>query len=447
MSTSIPISQLDPDTLIHNEDFIAIVDSGSLTTFRASMKTLNDYFATSGSILSASFTSQSISTSYAVNADTASYLFPRLYLMTASFALNVPPTTVVQSASLAKNAQTASRLEGIGSSFANSLIINNSLSATGSAYIAIQARKNITSSINIGSIKSDSLFFNKDYSSGINGYSKAFFSDNNFTNLGKFVFEIGDTFTNVNSIGPDIDGIVLRSKGILFEINEAGNLDAQTRTGSLAFISGSGRTYLRIAEAQEFSSSVIGNGGIGFFGTASYALQASFSLATTQNLPVGSVVAYASTGSIPNWLLSDGSTFDNIGLPILASEVSNSFGKPLNLNTVSSPTAHSFTINFLSGGSGIFQVYINSVTHSVNLQTSYSLSIPSLSPGLYPYAIIDNGFNPDAEYDLTAIVAASGPVTSSTFTVGTSAYRLPSVNQYFVIGLALNPLDWIIHAG
>ena len=55
--TNIKISELITMSLVNNTDFFPIVDSGSLTTERVSISTLNNWFTTSGSCLSASYAS------------------------------------------------------------------------------------------------------------------------------------------------------------------------------------------------------------------------------------------------------------------------------------------------------------------------------------------------------------------------------------------------------
>lgn len=60
--SSIRISQLNSFTTIKDEDFIPLVDSSSLTTYRVTVIAFNDWLADSGSAVSAS---------YALNADNA----------------------------------------------------------------------------------------------------------------------------------------------------------------------------------------------------------------------------------------------------------------------------------------------------------------------------------------------------------------------------------------
>ncbi len=71
MSLSIPISQLNVDPVIQSQDFVALVNSSSLTTYKSNIQSFNNYIAVSGSVISSSFSSASISSS---NSLTSSYL-------------------------------------------------------------------------------------------------------------------------------------------------------------------------------------------------------------------------------------------------------------------------------------------------------------------------------------------------------------------------------------
>jgi len=67
MSTSIRISSLNDLPVVSLEDFIPIVKSGSsdiLTTYKTTVSSFNDFIAVSGSVISASWASSSLSSSY-----------------------------------------------------------------------------------------------------------------------------------------------------------------------------------------------------------------------------------------------------------------------------------------------------------------------------------------------------------------------------------------------
>lgn len=79
-STSIKISQLANLGAITTDDFIALVDSGSLTTYKVSIATWNALWDTYGS------SSHANSASVAINATSASYSLSGSYCVTASYA-------------------------------------------------------------------------------------------------------------------------------------------------------------------------------------------------------------------------------------------------------------------------------------------------------------------------------------------------------------------------
>lgn len=82
MSTQ--ISQLTQSiTSSTGNDFLVVIDSGSLTLFKSAVSSLNSWSLDSGSFLSSSFSSQSLLT------DTASFIFTASYSKTASVLLNL----------------------------------------------------------------------------------------------------------------------------------------------------------------------------------------------------------------------------------------------------------------------------------------------------------------------------------------------------------------------
>lgn len=83
---SIKISELDALGLVLGRDFFPVVQSGSLTTFRVSITTLNEYFRVSGSALSASWASHSIDSVRATSASWASSSIDSIRTISASWA-------------------------------------------------------------------------------------------------------------------------------------------------------------------------------------------------------------------------------------------------------------------------------------------------------------------------------------------------------------------------
>lgn len=463
MSNSIPISGLNYNLYITRDDFIAIVDSASLTTFRMSVDSFDKYMASSGSVLSASWASRSIYTSYAVKADTASFMTPGLYMITASWSAQLMERAVAGTASLAINVKTASKLEGIGNSYEESLTINNGLTLSDPAYTTLPNRSSLTSSILLPSIKNDSLFFNRTYTiNGISGYGKLFFY-NIPNDKGKIVFEIGDAFANANNIGPDIDTISKNGRGILFQTDEAGSISGLNRTCSLVFVKDNGKTYLRNVEAKIYSSSLVTTSQVGFYGTASYALNCDYSNTTNQVLPIGAIAAY---GAIPPdnkleaWHVTDGTEFDNEEYPSLSSVISTSYGEPIRLQTYSIPqdtilptvSKGTFIITCSMGGTGNY-LLTWPTTPAKNLYITPSSSvhgmrINNLNAGNYPYTVKDVGTNPVTTYSLTAIVALNGPNTASAFDLDVYKYKFPNISRsYFKTKSDLSHLTWLIQTG
>ena len=456
---SIPISGLNERTTINGEDFIPFVYSSSLTTYRISLQDLNgSYLATSGSVLSASWASASISASHAIIADTASYLYPdRVYYATASWALNLLWDSIVGTASLAR---TASRLEGIGSSYEKAMYISNSLSILKDGYFEIPARTSITSSVgSITSIKANSVFFNKDYVSGVTDYGKIYIFENN-TNQAKLVFEIGDDYSPISATATNIDLISANNKGFLFQTNEAGNTNNLSRTGSLLFISGSGRTYGRIFEAQEFSSSFASSNKVGFYGTSSWSVSSSFAMATSTVFVPGMIMAWAGSTSPSGWLKCDGSVYNELVYSALAAQIGTNYGKSSLANVYCYPesvtkygTANDGYVKFtwLSGGTGIFSLYwaTSSLTYYINSTTNTTHSFTGLngydpSGTDYSYVWSDLGVNPIQSFSGIAHIGYGGFPTSDNVQFGVDQYRVPEMNSYFQTNFTLNPLIWII---
>lgn len=90
---SIRISQLNSFTTIKDEDFIPLVDSSSLTTYRVTVTTFNDWLADSGSALSASYAANSdyaLSSSWASSSISSSTTSNLMYpnTSTSSYSLN-----------------------------------------------------------------------------------------------------------------------------------------------------------------------------------------------------------------------------------------------------------------------------------------------------------------------------------------------------------------------
>lgn len=451
MPTSILISQLSELTYITEDDIMMVVDSSSITTFRASVKTVKDYFASSGSVLSSSWASQSLSDSYAVNTNTASYMYPRTYNTTASRAIS---SSNADTASLAYYAWTASRLEGIGESYEQNMVINSDVSITSSGNISLRNRNSLTSSVNTTSIKSNALFFSKDYTAvtqpaGITGYGKLF-SYSTDSQDEKIVFDVGHDFVPLLN-GPNINLLSTSSRGILFQSDEAGNPNSQNRIGELFLLSG-GVTYGRTFEGYIFSSSIALIGPVSFYGTASAANTCSFAANSPFPLPMGAVVAFAGTptgSKWDGWMLSTGSTYNPITYPDFAAQVTNSYGHQATVTESIFNSIRRVRIGVITGSSGVLRLFWNGVTtYYLNLTSSnrYGVTISSLvSLHNYPYTITDYGWYPNVVVSRTIAMSHSyDPNTVVTYTLGTEDYRVPGMDNYFSTLTDLNPLNWAI---
>jgi len=155
MSDNIRISGLNALTQIKGVDYFPIVQSGSLstaTTYRTAITVLGDYFNKSGSAWSASFASRSFSSSHAIQADTASYLFPwKTYATTASNAVTASYSFQSSTASYAFDAISASYAK------TSSVAVSSSYSLT-SSYSRFSSY-NLSSSWATQSINSNNALF------------------------------------------------------------------------------------------------------------------------------------------------------------------------------------------------------------------------------------------------------------------------------------------------
>lgn len=449
MSTSIPISKLNETLYVTKDDLVAIVDSGSLTTFKATVETVNDFFSTSGSALSSSWATNSISVSYALNADTASYCYPdREYEMTASWAIS---SSYARTASLAVNSLTASRLEGIGESYEERMVISSSVSATGSAHISLLSKESLTSSITTDGVKERSFFFSKDYiaitqPSGITGYGKTF---QYLTN--SMVFDVGHDYVDFPG-GPDIGLVASSSKGVLFQSDEAGNPNSGDRIGPLFFISSSGVTYGRTFEGYIYSSSIATTGPISFYGTASYASGSERAASSPFPLPMAAIVAFAGTPTSSKWdgwQWARGDTYNPATYPDFAIQVTNSFGHQATVTESIYNSLRRVDIGVIAGSSGVLSIFWNgTTTYYLNASSSnqYNVRISSLSnTHNYPYTITDYGWYPNVVLARNIATSASGfPNQFLAYTLGTEEYRVPNMNEYFVTNIVNDPLNWAI---
>lgn len=116
---SIKISELDALTFLVDADFFPLVQSGSLTTYRVNLTTLNNWFRVSGSCLSASWASRSLDSAQATSASWASASLTANQSISSSWASASISSSFANSASYSEQASTSSfALVAISASFA-----------------------------------------------------------------------------------------------------------------------------------------------------------------------------------------------------------------------------------------------------------------------------------------------------------------------------------------
>lgn len=321
---SVKISELNELLSITSDDYLAIVDSGSQTTYRASFNTINDWMSVYGS---ASF---AISASHAVMADTASHVVSASYALratTSSYALTASYYDVSGYspgfATSASYASTASCLHGNGTSWENYLQISGSLKISASAGIHVPRKRNVLSE----PASNNSIFFNDQFGvvPSYNDWANIHYAED-ITDSGRLVFQLGD------NIGPliyidtskfNLETLGRNFPGFLWQFM---NTNGFLATGSLMFLSAGGRLYVRAANAQSFTSSI--NPGIGFVGTASWAQNLVGGAGTLVEPPIGSIMDYAGTSAPAdtNWKLCDGSELSQAGYPTLYALLGTTWG-------------------------------------------------------------------------------------------------------------------------
>ena len=465
MFTTIPISGLNEKLTIKREDFIPVVESSSMTTFRMNLGNIDDtYFAVSGTVLSASWATASI---WAISASWATASMWTISGSEASHSISASYAITASSAIESWHAWTASKLEGVGNSWENDLLIYNSLGITGSTgggYFDITARPSTTSSfITLPAIKLNSLFLNKEYAlASTLDYGKLYFMEDR-RNQAKMVFECGGYYVQPKQNGVNIDNYLSGAKGFLFQTNEAGNGSNLQRTASLMFISSSGRVFSRAIEAQEFTSSLRSSATVGFVGTASWAMNAITS-AYAQTYPTpfitGMIMGWAGASPPAGWLDCDG-TLLNVGLyPALAAQIGTNYGASLNINQyikpeTDKPIYHSYNdgevkLWWNSGGSGIYSLYWAFTAHTYYINNASVLDFTGLDaayPGgtNYSYTWTDTGVTPNLGTTFTAHVPYSTGGGTSVLNVYGGGIRLPHLTStYFVTNYVISPLLWII---
>src|ERR1039458_4458728 len=113
MPTSIPISGLNTEAVIQSQDFIPIVNSASLTTYRATIQSFGNWMLASGS---ASSSVTTLSSSYAITSSWSPFPLSSSW-SSQSLSSSWPPFISNISSSWSSQSLSASYLYGSGSLF------------------------------------------------------------------------------------------------------------------------------------------------------------------------------------------------------------------------------------------------------------------------------------------------------------------------------------------
>lgn len=387
--SSVKISELNELFTITSDDFIPIVDSGSGTTYRVTFNTLNDWMAVYGS------SSFAVSASHAVMADTASRAITSSYSFYAVSASRAQTASYYDVSGLVPNnavsaayAATASSLQGFGDSWEKNLEVKQTLSVSGSGWIAMPRKLSIISE----SILQNSVFFNQKYLDPwtlSNDWARIYYMEDNL-DAGRLVFELGDnlvyhdpgdnflllptsSYYNMNSLSLTYPGFLWQTWDSFFTKD----------TGSLMFLRADGRLFLRAATARSFTASV---DGVGFLGTSSWAMGVVGGPGAAIEAPVGAIMDYAGTGapSDPNWALCDGSELSQAGYPALYALLGTTWGTASPGNFKLPDLRKRMTIG--AGTNGNYSGSVGNTGGSENLNNHYHLI------GQAPFGIFPGGY-------------------------------------------------------
>ena len=377
--TNIKISELVPMSLAHTVDFFPIVDSGSLTTERVSISVLNTWFTNSGSCLTASYalsapTGSSLWTSNGININNTNAGYVGVNNTTPQYQLDVNGSINASQNLTVTNSISASSILASNYILANTL--NIAIASTGSDWQS-WAGYPLTSS------NGNAIWFNSGYgyNSPSSDFVKILYVDDN-GDSGKLIVVVGDNTPIAGSsgdytlIGPKIDTLYHGASGVLYGVAGGGSGGSSLHTASALFINtDTGVTYGRRLTADKFTahdqnsnaeatygtssyaasytSSIVN--GIGFLGTASYAVTASYVLNQTSS-GVSSTKAwvqfvgfYSSSNSVLH-----GATTGNC--KILSSyNISSVFRSATGVYTLNFPNGAITNTNYTIIGGGIKQ--------------------------------------------------------------------------------------------
>ncbi len=337
---SVKISELNTLVSITSDDFIPIVDSGSGTTYRATFNTLNDWMAIYGSASHADIAD------FAHTVTSASYANSASYALTASYATRALTASYYDltsfnagTATSSSYANTASCLQGRAVSWEQDFQVSRSLTLSGSAKFTIPMKTDILDYKNC-------IFFQGGSNSGgpdptKNDFAKLYFIEET-TDKGHVRFDHLDNLDIQYDAGPNIDLQYASKPGFAWFTGPDYGTD---ETGSLMFLSTGGELYVRKAEARDFTSSL--TTGVGFQGTASYAVHAGTASVVIGGLPSTSMPRTVQGLSVKcNWgPLYDGypaSTSQLVTVKARHAVVLNSVGNTIQIDNVNASCYPSF---------------------------------------------------------------------------------------------------------
>src|ERR1035437_5966712 len=160
MSNSIRISSLDNLPVVVSVDFIPVVQSGSLTTYRTNVGTFLNLVASSGSVLSASWASSSFNSTYSISSSFASASLISISSLWASSSINsVSSSWASSSVSSISSSWASSSMSSISSSWASSSVSSISSSWASQSLSASFSNSSLSSSYSKSSSFANSSSF------------------------------------------------------------------------------------------------------------------------------------------------------------------------------------------------------------------------------------------------------------------------------------------------
>lgn len=345
---SVKISELNELLVLTGSDYVAIVDSSSLTTFRTPVSSIGTWMSEFGSASHALWADNAISASYALTAsyaNSSSNAVSSSYAVTASYYdFGFDPNVAISSS----YARTASVLQGFGTSWEENLQISNSLRLQPDSEFIIPRKTNLD-----WDNRTNCIWFNEVPfvpAPGVsNDYSRISFIEESL-DIGHLRFDHGDNMDTLYPAGPNIDLKYVEKPGFGWFSMEFSGLQP---TGSLMFLSTAGELFVRKVEARDFTSSI--DPGVGFYGTASYALKAlTASYASNAPLPSDTKMPPSAQGLkvYPHDLDADAPAYYNIDIKARSIVVVSTTGETVQLSSVNESN-----LRTISGAGGLTGTY------------------------------------------------------------------------------------------